>query len=208
MQTRPEHWNEVYEAREETALTWFEAEPTLSLALIEACSGPGDAIIDIGGGASRLVDALVADGYRAVTVLDVSQAALRQSRNRLGLRADAVTWIEADIAQWRPENAYAVWHDRAVFHFLTEPADRAAYVAAMSAAVLPGGTAIIATFAEDGPERCSGLPVVRYAPADLAATIEALAPGVFEPLEAQRHEHATPKGARQMFQVSVFRKSA
>jgi SAM-dependent methyltransferase len=204
---RIEHWNAVYGARQEQALTWFEAEPALSLELIAAHAQPGEAILDVGGGASRLVDALLDRGCERPAVLDVSQAALDASRARLGARAAKVDWIVADITRWRPDRSFGLWHDRAVFHFLTDPADRAAYVAAMTAALRPGGTAIVMTFAEDGPETCSGLPVVRYAPESLAAEIERLAPGAFRPIAARRHLHLTPKGNRQSFQASVFRRA-
>ena len=209
METRSQHWNQVYQARDEdAALTWFEAEPSVSRELILARSEPHDPVIDIGGGASRLVDVLIGEGYGAISVLDVSEEALQASRDRLGARAEHVTWIVADITEWTPPSAYAVWHDRAVFHFLTEPADRAAYVTAMTKALRPGGTAIISTFAEDGPEKCSGLPVVRYAPADLAETIDAIAPGVFRGINTRKFVHLTPKGSRQNFQVSVYEKLA
>lgn len=200
------HWDTVYGLRSEDELTWFEATPSVSLELVRAHLHRGEAFIDIGGGASRLVDALLADGFGPLAVLDLSGAALAVSRQRLGAMADQVTWIEADITRWKPDRDYALWHDRAVFHFLTDEQDRAGYVRAMSRALRPGGIAIIATFAEDGPERCSGLPVVRYAPEDLATEIERLAPGRFEPILAKRHPHVTPKGNRQSFQFSVFRK--
>jgi SAM-dependent methyltransferase len=168
---------------------------------------PGEPFIDIGAGASRLVDALLDEGFGPLTVLDLSAAALAVSRQRLGPRADDVAWIEADITAWRPERDYAVWHDRAVFHFLTASEERAGYARALAHALRPGGIAIIATFAEDGPEMCSGLPVVRYAPEALARELDRLQPGRFEMREARRHMHVTPKGNRQSFQYSVFRKT-
>jgi len=198
------HWNAVYRARDEEALTWFEAEPALSLALIREHAAPGDPILDVGGGASRLVDRLVEAGLGPVTVLDLSAEALRASQERLGARAGEVTWIAADVTREAPAGPFAVWHDRAAFHFLTDAADRAAYARALAAALRPGGTAIIATFAEDGPERCSGLPVHRWSPEGLAAEFEALAPGLLHPAGARRILHRTPKGAEQRFQVSVF----
>mgnify|MGYP006275857077 FL=1 len=201
-----DHWDAVYAARDETALTWFEAEPRLSLSLIAANARPGDAILDVGGGASRLVDALLASGLGPVTVLDLSADALARSRARLGDRAAEVTWIVGDVTEAGPPGRFAVWHDRAAFHFLTEPAARAAYVAALRAALRPGGVAIVSTFAEDGPETCSNLPVRRYAPEDLAAELGAHAPGLLVPVEARRHVHTTPRGARQSFQTSVFRR--
>jgi SAM-dependent methyltransferase len=202
-----EHWDDVYGARSEDALTWFEATPEVSLELVRGYLQPDAPFIDIGAGASRLVDTLLDEGFGPLTVLDLSAAALAVSRQRLGPRADAVQWIEADITTWQPEPDYLVWHDRAVFHFLTGSEDRAAYVRAMSDALPTGGIAIIATFADDGPEMCSGLPVVRYAPDDLAQELDRLCPGQFEKIDATRHMHITPKGNRQSFQYSVFCKT-
>lgn len=200
-----EHWDGVYGARSEDELTWFEATPALSLELVRAHLHPGDPFIDIGAGASRLVDVLLEEGFSPLTVLDLSGAALAISRQRLGALGDDVAWIEADITTWEPDRTYAVWHDRAVFHFLTGAEERAGYARALSAALRPGGIAIIATFADDGPEKCSGLPVVRYAPEALAQELDRLLPGRFETLDARRHMHITPKGNRQSFQYSVLR---
>lgn len=202
-----EHWDDVYGARSEDALTWFEATPAVSLDLVREHLQPGEPFIDIGAGASRLVDALLEEGFGPLTVLDLSAAALAVSRQRLGPKADDVAWIEADITVWQPERGYAVWHDRAVFHFLTGAEDRAGYACALAQALRPGGTAIIATFADDGPEMCSGLPVVRYAPEELAQELDRLLPGRLEMFDARRHMHVTPKGNRQSFQYSVFRKT-
>lgn len=202
------HWDGVYEAREEDALTWFEEVPEVSLRLIGRFAEPGDPVIDIGGGASRLVDHLMARGYRNLAVLDLSEAALEVSRARLGAAAEGVTWIAADVTRWHPEGAaHALWHDRAAFHFLTDPDQRAAYVGCMASALRPGGHAIMMSFAEDGPERCSGLPVQRYSPATLATEIARHRPGAFTPVLAERHLHHTPKGAVQAFQVSVLRRN-
>jgi SAM-dependent methyltransferase len=202
-----EHWNGVYGARSEDELTWFEATPALSLELVRANLQPGEPFIDIGAGASRLVDVLLEEGFGPLTVLDLSGAALAVSRQRLGARGDDVAWIEADITTWEPDRPYAIWHDRAVFHFLTEAEDRAGYARALSGALRAGGIAIVATFADDGPEKCSGLPVVRYAPEALAQELDRLLPSRFEVLDARRHMHVTPKGNRQRFQYSVFRKT-
>jgi len=207
MTGRYEHWESVYGARAEDELTWFEATPAVSLDLVRTHLKAGDAIIDIGAGASRLVDALLEEGLGPVTVLDLSIAALAVSKRRLGPQGHDVEWIDADITTWEPNRDYAVWHNRAVFHFLTEPEDRAGYARAMSEGLQPGGIAIIATFADDGPEMCSGLPVVRYAPDDLARELERMLPGQFEMLSAKRYRHITPKGNQQSFQYSVFRKA-
>jgi SAM-dependent methyltransferase len=200
-----QHWDDVYGARSEDALTWFEATPAVSSDLIRAYLQPGARFIDIGAGASRLLDALLDEGLGPLTALDLSAAALAASRQRIGSRASEVAWIDADITTWQPEQDYAVWHDRAVFHFLTRQEDRAGYARALAQALRPDGTAIIATFADDGPKMCSGLPVVRYAPDALAQELDRLLPGQFEMLEARRHVHVTPKGNRQSFQYSVFR---
>ncbi|WP_212523596.1 class I SAM-dependent methyltransferase [Actibacterium sp. MT2.3-13A] len=201
------HWDAAYEGRAEEALTWFQARPEPSLGLIARHAGPGAAVLDVGGGAARLADALLEAGQADVTVLDLSQVALAAARARLGARADAARWIRADVTRWAPPREYDLWHDRAVFHFLTEQADRAAYVATLLRALSPGGVAIIATFAPDGPEACSGLPVQRYSPETLTATLEALAPGAFARIGAEAHVHETPSGRRQSFQFSLFRRA-
>jgi len=164
---------------------------------------PSSAIIDIGGGASRLVDALVEKGYRDVTVLDLSERAVSIAKMRLGERAAMVKWIVADVTQWEPQRSYDLWHDRAAFHFLTEVSDRAAYIDRLRKAVRRGGHAIVGTFALGGPERCSGLPVVRYDAAQLSA---ALTPS-FALVDMRRDDHKTPWGAIQHFQFSVFRRA-
>ncbi|WGH79530.1 class I SAM-dependent methyltransferase [Jannaschia ovalis] len=203
-QDRKSHWDAIYAEMPEDRLSWHEDDPAVSLALAERAGISAEsAVIDLGGGRSRLAGCLLDRGLRDVTVLDLSEAALAAARERLGPRRDSVTWIAADVADWRPARRWDLWHDRAVFHFLTEAADRAAYRDALSRALAPGGHAIIATFASDGPARCSGLPVRRYDPEDLAAE---LGPG-FVPVTARRHLHHTPWGAAQSFQFSLFRKT-
>lgn len=196
-----EHWERIFTEKGEEQVSWFQARPGPSLGLIARAGLGHDArIIDVGGGASRLVDALLAEGYRQLTVLDLSAAALERVRARLGEAAAGVRLLVADATAWSPDGTYDLWHDRAAFHFLTEPAQRAGYRAALAAALRPGGQAIIATFAADGPERCSGLPVVRYAPEALAAE---LGPG-FRLEESLRDEHRTPGGNVQAFQFCRF----
>ncbi|MDH3579382.1 MAG: class I SAM-dependent methyltransferase [Hyphomicrobiales bacterium] len=193
---RREHWNAAYASSAPDRVSWYQQTPTLALELIAGCDlAPDAAIVDVGGGASTLVDALLAAGYRNVSVLDVAATALSAARERLGDRASAVTWLEADITRWRPQSAYDLWHDRAVFHFLTRAADRAAYTEALEAALAPGGHAIIATFAPDGPEQCSGLPVERYSAESLA---QELGPG-FALAEVRHETHVTPGGGAQAF---------
>lgn len=202
----PQHWNAIYTDTDEEALTWFQPRPDLSLDLILA-HAPDGAVIDVGAGASRMADALVSGG-RAVTVLDQSDEALAVTRGRLGAAADAVQFVTADITEWQPApGAFSLWHDRAVFHFLIEDDQRAGYIAAMAAALAPGGVAIIAGFAPDGPERCSGLPVLRYTPEAIAAELARHAPVAFTLIDQRRHDHHTPKSRVQRFQYTVFRRA-
>ena len=201
--SRQAHWENVYTTKGEAEVSWFQQSPAPSLDLIvQAGATPESAIIDIGGGASRLVDNLVEQGFEDVTVLDLSAAALAADKARLGARADRVNWIVADATTWEPARAYDIWHDRAAFHFLTDPSDRDAYIARLGRGLRIGGHAIIATFAPDGPEKCSGLSVARYDSESLGRTL-----GVaFDLIHAERHEHTTPWGSRQAFQFSVFRR--
>lgn len=198
---RQAHWQSVYLTKAEDEVSWFEANPTISLELIEAAgAGKDSAIIDVGGGTSRLVDTLIGLGYRNVTVLDLSEAALTMAKTRIGDKARFVDWIVADVTSWEPTTKFDVWHDRAAFHFLTEEHDRTAYADRLKQALRAGGTAIIASFSLDGPEKCSGLPVQRYDPAKLG---EFLGPA-FRLREARDHEHHTPWGSIQKFQFSRF----
>jgi 2-polyprenyl-3-methyl-5-hydroxy-6-metoxy-1,4-benzoquinol methylase len=196
------HWENVYTTKDEKEVSWFEVSPTTSLDLIRSTGvNVGASIIDIGGGASRLVDALLDEGFEAVTVLDLSQKALATAKARLGALGAKVRWVVADVTTWEPTETYDVWHDRAAFHFLTEPEDRAAYAERVSRAVRPGGHVIIGTFALDGPERCSGLPVVRQD----AASLSQMLGSAFELIESRQHSHQTPMGATQRFQFFRFR---
>jgi SAM-dependent methyltransferase len=201
---RQAHWEDVYARKSETEVSWFQQDPAPSLELIAlAGATAASAIIDIGGGASRLVDRLVDRGFADVTVLDLSAAALQSAKTRLAERAARVRWIVADATVWEPERSYDIWHDRAAFHFLIDERDRAAYIARLERALRAGGHAIIATFALDGPERCSGLPVVRY---DASSLGQVLGPA-FQLVDTRQHIHATPWGAQQSFQFSVFRRA-
>ena len=201
--SRKAHWEGVYTQKAPETVSWYQPRAAMSLRLIEQAGvGPGDQIIDVGGGASVLVENLLEAGHRELTVLDLSGAALARTRSRLGGRAAAVSWLEADVtAADLPAAGYDLWHDRAVFHFLVEPGDREAYLRTLRQALRPGGHVIIATFAEDGPERCSGLPVRRYGPQQLQAELGE----DFELLASEREEHVTPGGAVQRFQYSLFR---
>ena len=203
--SRKTHWENVYSTKGEKEVSWFQENPAPSLELIELAKPRRDAaIVDIGGGASHLVDHLVVLGFQNITVLDLSEAALAAAKARLGDKAAQVQWIAVDVTKWYPTQPFDIWHDRAAFHFLTAPDDRAAYVARLDKAIKPGGSVIIGTFALDGPEKCSGLPIHRY---DAAGLGEALGSG-FELAHTQRHEHVTPWEVIQRFQFSVFRRGA
>ena len=169
---RKAHWENVYTTKGEKEVSWFQENPAPSLELIALAGLSRDAsIIDIGGGASRLVDALVDRNVRHITVMDLSAAALDAAKLRLSDRGADVEWVVADVTTWEPSEIYDLWHDRAAFHFLTDQADQSAYVDRLKKAIKPGGYIIIGTFALDGPERCSGLPVVRYDAASLSAIL-------------------------------------
>ncbi|WP_321917045.1 class I SAM-dependent methyltransferase [Paraburkholderia sp. J11-2] len=200
-----EHWNHVYETKASTDVSWFQEHPRQSIELIEQSGvGKDAAIIDVGGGASTLVDDLIDKGYSALTVLDLSEAALEVARERLCEHAQAVSWIVGDVTKAElAVHAFDVWHDRAVFHFLTSEAEREAYVRTVLRTVKPSGTVIVATFAEDGPERCSGLPVMRYSPDALHAEFGA----PFTLLRQEREEHHTPSGGIQRFIYCLCRKT-
>ena len=191
------HWENVYASKSATEVSWFQPEARLSLELIQKVAPDCNAaVLDVGGGASTLVDGLVLAGYHSVTVLDLSAAALEQAKGRLGPEADKVEWREANILTADlPEKSVDVWHDRAVFHFLTDEADRRQYVQQVERAVRPGGSVLVATFAEDGPARCSGLEVARYS----ADTLHAEFGDAFQLLHSQPEEHVTPSGATQRF---------
>lgn len=204
MQTKA-HWERVYATRDATEVSWFQPHAEQSLQLIrDAGSPPSARIIDVGGGASTLVDDLLDAGYRDVTVLDLSANALAVARARLGPRAAGVRWLEANVIEADlPAQGYDVWHDRAVFHFLTTPEDRRAYVGRVLHAVRPGGLVIVATFAEDGPTQCSGLDVMRYDAAGLHAQFG-------EPFTLLTHvteAHQTPAGRVQQFIYCLCRKA-
>ncbi len=199
------HWEQVYSTKATDAVGWFQKHAEYSLDFIRATGVPRTAsIIDVGGGASTLVDDLLADGYTNLAVLDISAAALASTRKRLGSGAANVQWIEADISKADlPFHAFDVWHDRAVFHFLTAPEDRKAYVTAVLHSVKPGGHVIVATFAEDGPTMCSGLPVMRYRPEELHAQFGES----FSLLRHENENHVTPFGSVQKFVYCLCRKA-
>ncbi|MGH6795743.1 MAG: class I SAM-dependent methyltransferase [Methylocella sp.] len=195
------HWDHIYETKAGNELSWFEEHPAVSLDLIRATgANPGAAMIDIGGGTSRLVDALLDEGFHA-TVLDLSETALAAAKARLGPSSAKVVWITADVTAWEPSETYDLWHDRAAFHFLTGAADHRAYAERATRAVRSGGHVIVGTFAPDGPQSCSGLPVLRHD----AASIGAVLGEGFVLVLSRRHDHVTPAGRTQRFQFSLFR---
>ena len=199
---RAEHWDDVYRTRAVTDVSWFQVEPTTSMELIADVDPRPRSVIDVGAGASVLVDSLLDAGIADLAVLDVSAEALDQVRTRLGDRADGVSFVVADLLEWDPERQWDLWHDRAVFHFLVDRADQERYVATAAAAVSRGGHVVIAAFAPDGPDRCSGLPAARHDAESIAA--------VFSPafvLElSEREVHTTPAGVEQPFTWAVLRR--
>jgi len=199
--TPEQHWDAVYATKAPSEVSWYQVRPALSLALVHAAaSDRSTPIIDIGCGASSLLRELALEGYGDLTGLDASAVAVTDTKARYGDLARRIDWIVADITEWTPARTWRVWHDRAVFHFLIDAAAQDAHVAAMSAALQPGATAIIATFALDGPEKCSGLPVQRYSGATMA---ERLGAG-FRLRSETPERHVTPKGAVQRFTYCVF----
>jgi SAM-dependent methyltransferase len=201
---RKAHWEHVYSTKGERGVSWFQEEPTLSLELIRAVSPAKGRVIDVGGGASVLVDRLLDLGFDRPTVLDISGEALARARDRLGKRAERVRWVEADVTTVERLGEFDVWHDRAVFHFLTETRDRRKYVELARQSVPPGGHVVIATFALTGPPKCSGLDVCRYDPASLAAELGA----GFSLVKEAAETHHTPRDSTQEFTYAVFRREA
>ena len=198
-----QHWEQVYATRSDQDVGWFQAEPVTSVRLVETYAPDRAApVVDIGGGAARLVDRLLDEGYRDVTVLDLARPALDQVRERLGARASDVDLVQADVTTWATERTFGVWHDRAVFHFVCEPDAQARYVSTATHVVAPGGVLLLGTFAPDGPEYCSGLPVCRYGPDDVAAIF---ASG-FALEHHEREIHVTPAGVEQAYSWVVMRR--
>jgi len=197
------HWDLVYRSRKPDEVSWYQVYPEPSMRFIRRLCSPPARVIDVGAGASVLVDALLDAGYPRPVVLDVSAAGLEHARRRLGERAGLVDWVVGDVTREPALPEVDLWHDRAVLHFLTELADQRAYARLAAKTVRRGGHAVIATFAPDGPERCSGLPVRRY---DGRGVASLLGPD-FELLEEERHAHRTPSGAEQRFCWSILRRA-
>jgi SAM-dependent methyltransferase len=193
---RKEHWDTAHSTRRARELSWYEQNPALSLSMIGRANIAADTpILDVGGGASSLVDFLLEDGYRDLTVLDVSGVALRKARRRLGDKASRVGWIEQDITSFEAGRKYGLWHDRALFHFLTLKVERRKYIQALRKALQGGGQAIISSFAIGGPERCSGLDIVQYDAAKLGRELGT----EFTLLEQEQVLHLTPANKEQLF---------
>ena len=199
---RKDHWDAVYTTKTNDEVSWYEVDPTLSLDLIQQVSPPPRSVIDVGGGQSFLVDRLLDIGIDSVAVLDISNVALDRTKERLGERAASVEWIEADVTSISDVGKFDLWHDRAVFHFLTEPKDREAYLELAAKSIPVGGHMIIGTFAMDGPEKCSGLPVCRYDAESMVSTLG----DRFSLVHSQNYLHRTPSGKQQHFFFGVFQR--
>jgi len=196
MSERKDHWEHVYEAKSPLEVSWYQKAPTLSLDMIRHTGiDKTSAIIDIGGGASTLVDYLLAEGFSNISVLDISAKALAHAQQRLGARAEAIRWIVTDITAFASQTAYGLWHDRAVFHFLTDKSDRQAYISILKRSLQPGGHLIMAAFAIGGPLKCSGLDIVQYDADKLCAELGA----EFELVEEASELHQTPDARQQKF---------
>jgi len=199
------HWQTVYETKAPTDVSWYQPTPQRSLALIQSTGLPlSAALLDVGGGASTLVDHLLAAGFSDITVLDVAPAALEAAMARLGAAGASVQMIATDVITWQPSRRYDLWHDRAVFHFLVDEALRERYLHVLRAAITPGGYLVMATFGPEGPTRCSGLDVRRYASAELSAV---LGPA-FRLVTSAIEEHSTPSGSVQQFMYGLWQRLA
>lgn len=197
---RKHYWQQVYSEKQPYEVSWFQPAPQISIDLIERSGiGKKDNVIDVGGGASRLVNVLVEKGYKSISVLDIADNALQVAKASLGKLASDIDWISSDITAFKPKKQYALWHDRAVFHFLTDKQDRQAYVGALKECLKPGGSLIIAAFAIGGPMRCSGLEIVQYDANKLLAELGS----EFDLKEQVNECHKTPAGGEQEF--SYFR---
>lgn len=200
-----QHWEAIYSGRSPLEVSWYQKEPSLSLRLIDSCSLEKDAaIIDVGGGASLLVDRLLDQGYTRLAVLDISPTALSFARNRLGPKAQSIEWFEADITAFQPPHPFSLWHDRAVFHFLTEASDRRRYTEVLQISLKPGGHLILAAFAIGGPTTCSGLDIVQYNADKLRAELG----DDFKLVDEDAETHTTPAGAKQSFSYFHLQKSS
>jgi len=202
---RTQHWENVYQTKSSNEVSWYEPDPKQSLDLILRVAGElRGRVLDVGGGQSFLVDRLLDSGFEHVTVLDISQTAIEATKARLGKRASQVEWIDADITQRDALGEFDIWHDRAVFHFITDPDDRRHYVELLRRSLPIGGHFVVGTFAKGGPEKCSGLLICQY---DTARMQAELGPS-FEPVESSEYLHTTPAGKPQQFFFGVYRRIA
>jgi SAM-dependent methyltransferase len=201
----PGHWDAAYRRDDLSTVSWYQREPVVSLELVDDLGvDSGAAVVDVGGGASPLAGCLLDRGFADVTVLDLAGTALDAARGSLGPRGSEIAWVQGDVRSWRPDRLFGLWHDRALLHFFVAADDRRRYVETLRHALAPGGAAVIATFGPDGPDTCSGLPVVRY---DAAGIASVLGDG-FELVAERREEHATPAGRVQPFTWAAFRRVA
>lgn len=199
--SRREHWDHVYENTSPNMLSWYQDSPSLSMKMIRDTGVPAEApVIDVGAGVSTLVDVLLNSDYSNITVLEISNSAIAQSRMRLGSAAARVKWMQADILEWAPMARYYIWHDRGAFHFMNDDTRVRTYLTAMRTALVPNGFFILATFGPDGPDRCSGLDVRRYSIEHLTHLLE----GDFELRSFELEDHTTPTGNEQQFLYSSW----
>lgn len=202
---RKSHWNGAYEGKAEGEVSWFQSKPERSLELIDRSGIPhSGTLIDVGGGASLLVDYLVRDGFKNITVLDISSVALRTAQTRLGEPVKSIDWVEADITQFQTTKHFDLWHDRAVFHFLTQTSERKRYINLLHQTIKPGGHVIIAAFTMGGPKKCSGLDIVQYDAIKLSQELGE----VFTLIEQEDELHITPSGNEQAFGYYHFKRQA
>lgn len=200
---RKKHWENIYETKKADEVSWYEPVPETSLDYFKSFKVPETAkITDIGGGDSFLVDHLLKRGYKNISVLDISEAAIERAKKRLGESASEVNWIVADAAKFEPEEEYDFWHDRAAFHFLTDPKEISDYIRTAEKAVSPGGILVIGTFSEEGPTKCSGIEIRQYSKASLSAYFSEF----FEKKACKKVDHVTPSGSIQKFIFCSFRK--
>ena len=203
METKKEHWDKVYQTKPCTEVSWYEPMPQASLKCIADCNLDKSApIIDIGGGDSFLAEFLISQGYTDVTVVDISEKAIERAKERLGEKAEEISWIVADVTEFSPEKKYVLWHDRAAFHFLTDDTQVKEYLETLRKALSPGGFVILSTFSDKGPEKCSGLPVKQYS----VAQMQKLFSEGFITMNCKNVDHETPSGKTQNFTFCTFQK--
>lgn len=203
MEDRKKHWNEVYEKKKATEVSWYEPMPETSLEFINECELEKDsAIIDIGGGDSFLAEFLLGKGFTNITVVDISEKALERAKERLGEKADEITWIPADVSEFTPQKKYDLWHDRAAFHFLTEDKQVENYLKTVKEAIKPGGRLILGTFSENGPGKCSGLEIRQYS----IKQMQELFSDGFTSMNCKNVDHTTPTGGTQNFTFCSFKR--